>query len=64
MRAAAAERTSTNPAVSGLVGELVKRLTRVLDTIGEPTHAAYVAAFMCLATAIDVAEALARKPKA
>ena len=53
---------STNEPLSSLVDGLVERLSRVL---GHPqSGGVYTEVFMALATAVDVAEALSRKPQA
>jgi hypothetical protein len=64
-RAEAARRASANEPLSDLVDALVGRLSRALDALGHHMEGgAYTHVFMALATAVDVAEALAPKPEA
>jgi len=65
LRAKAARRATTNEPVSELVDTLIERLSKALDSLGHPqSGGAYTDVFMALATAVDVAEALCRKPQA
>jgi hypothetical protein len=64
-RAEAARRASTNAPLSNLVDALVERLSHALDAMGHHMEGGtYTDVFMALATAVDVAEALAPKPEA
>ena len=60
LRAHAAERATPDRAIGNLVGALIERLTRVVDRLHDQESPLRAEAFTALATAVDVAEALAR----
>jgi hypothetical protein len=63
MRGDAARRAIVSPGLSNLADALVEHLVLTLDRIGAPNNRGYVEAFSALGTAVDLAEALARKPE-
>ena len=64
VRGDAARRAIPNPGLSSLADVLVERLVAALDRIGNPPAKGYVECFTALTTAVELAEALAKKPEA
>jgi len=63
LRAGVAERATTDAVLATLLGTLVDRITQVLDRLSDPSLPVYVDAFQALASAVDLAEVLSRRPE-